>query len=94
MDYNLANNLTPEEKVLIVRARTLVGETRTRDKEMGLRVSMPYKIMLKKQCQEIEKLIDKLKPGKNNKKLTDKLDYLIRCLQTTSENILEWKFKM
>ena len=87
-DLSGLNFLTPEEKILVVRAHTLMAEAKEKMKRKGLDVSLPYKMQLKSDFGEIERLIKKFKPNRSNDKQKKKLEFLLVKLETEVCNIL------
>ncbi len=91
--YEKLNYLPTDIKIFIVRTASLIEQTRSRMKEQGNEVSLPYRMQLKGDCEEIERLIKTFEKGKARKKQIDRLYMLSANLQTESENILLWKFE-
>ena len=87
-DFSDLNGLEAEEKVLIIKMHTLIETTKERLKRKGNEVSLPYKMQLKSDFGEAERLIKKFKPGKDNTKHRKKLEFLLIKLQTEVDNIL------
>lgn len=87
-DLSALNGLAPEEKVLLVQAHTLIETTKERMKRRGNEISLPYRLQLKSDFGEIERLMQKFRVGKNNEKHKKKLEFLLVKLQTEIEHIL------
>ncbi len=86
-DLSALNGLTSEEKILIVKAHTRIVEAKEKLRRRGTDVSLPYRMQLRSDFGEIERLIKKFKPGKDNKKHREKLEFLLVKLQTEMEHI-------
>lgn len=87
-DLSALNGLAPDEKVLLVQAHTLIETTKERMKRRGNEISLPYRLQLKSDFGEIERLMQKFRVGKNNEKYKKKLEFLLVKLQTEIEHIL------
>lgn len=87
-EYNEANDLSTELKILIVQGQTLVDQTRKTVKERGLSTDLTCRMQLKTDCNEVEKYIKIITSGKGKAKDEEKLKFSILRLQTTSEGIL------
>ena len=90
-DLSELNYLKPEEKVLVVKAYTLIEEAREKMKRKGTDVSLPYRMQLKSDFGEIERLLKKLKPERSNEKHMEKLSFLVTKLETEMKHILGQK---
>ena len=78
------NNLSPEVKILIVNAQTLVDKTKVAVKEKRTEVDMTGKFQLKDDCKAIEKIIKKFKAGKASENDVKALELAVVRLQTTA----------
>ena len=87
-DLSELNFLTPEEKILVVRAHTLMEEAKAKMKRMGADLSLPYRMQLKSDFAEMERLLKRFKPDRSNEKHRKKLEFLIVKLETEIRNIL------
>ena len=92
-NFEKLNDLPPDIKVEIARARKLIEETRERMKEQGLDVSLPYRMQLKSDCAELERMMKRFEKARYSKRFCDKFTFNIEKLITESENILKWKFE-
>ena len=91
-DMRKMNDLPTEVKLLVVKAQTLVDETRSRMKKPGLYLDLTCKMQLKNDCAEAERRIKGLAKSKNLQKDVEKLNQTVLRLKTTSENILHWSY--
>ncbi len=87
-DFSEMNGLEPETKILLVKAQTLIEKSRERLKRKGTDVSLPYRMQLKSDFGEMERLMKRFKPGKKNDKLKEKMEFLLIKVQTEVDNIL------
>lgn len=78
------NSLSPEVKILIVNAQSLVDKTRAAVKEKRTEVDMTGKFQLKDDCKAIEKIIKKFKAGKASENDVKALELAVVRLQTTA----------
>ena len=83
-EFTKLNSLSPEVKILIVNAQTLVDKTKAAVKEKRTEVDMTGKFQLKDDCKAIEKIIKKFSAGKANEKDVKTLELAIVRLQTTA----------
>ena len=83
-DFEKLNSLSPEVKILIVNAQTLVDKTRAAVKEKRTEVDLTGKYQLKDDCKAIEKIIKKFRSGKANEKDVKALELAVVRLQTTA----------
>lgn len=81
---NNLNNLSPEVKILIVNAQTLVDKTRAAVKEKRTEVDLTGKFQLKDDCKAIEKIIKKFSSGKFSEKDVKALELAVIRLKTTA----------
>ena len=86
-DYSDMNGLKAEDKILIVKINELIEETESNLKKRGIDTSLPYKMQLKSDISEIRRVMDKLRPEKDNTKIISKLEFLYIKLRTEAENI-------
>ncbi len=93
IDYEKLNALPTDKKLVIIRSLKLVEETRARMKEQGVDVSLPYRMQLKYDCEDIERRIKSFEKGKIPRKKWEQFKYKTEVLITESENILMWKFE-
>jgi len=91
--YEKMNYLPTERKLAVIRASKLIEETRKRMKEQGVDVSLPYRMQLKNDCEEIERIMKTFEKGKVNEGKWKKFEQRTAVLVTESENILMWKFE-
>lgn len=91
-DFKELNDLSPERKMLIVNAQTLVDETRIGIKEKGYLIGLVGKGQLKDDCKVIDRLIKKIRKGKAKDKDFQELELAVVRLKTTSEGILNYKY--
>ena len=78
------NSLSPEVKILIVNAQTLVDKTKAAVKTKRTEVDMTGKFQLKDDCKAVEKIIKKFGAGKANEKDVKALELAVVRLQTTA----------
>lgn len=78
------NSLSPEVKILIVNAQTLVDKTKAAMKEKRTEVDLTGKFQLKDDCKAIEKIIKKFTSGKGSEKDVKALELAVIRLQTTA----------
>ena len=78
------NSLSPEVKILIVNAQSIVDKTRAAVKEKRTEVDMTGKFQLKDDCKAIEKIIKKFKAGKASENDVKALELAVVRLQTTA----------
>ena len=91
-DLSACNHLPTELKVKIARAQLLMDETSERMRYLGNEVSLPYKLQLKGDILEIEKLIDAFAENRAKKNALETFDNTVLRFQTEAENILNFKF--
>lgn len=91
-DLHDMNHLPAEMKIEIVRAQTLVDETRKRMKAPGVYLDLTCKTELKNDCAEIERLIRKIRKSRTPEKSRKKLEQAAVRLKTVSEHILHWEY--
>ena len=78
------NSLSPEVKILIVNAQTLVDKTKAAVKEKRTEVDLTGKFQLKDDCKAIEKIIKRFSSGKASEKDVKVLELAVVRLQTTA----------
>ena len=83
-NFENLNSLSPEVKILIVNAQTLVDKTKAAMKEKRTEVDLTGKFQLKDDCKAIEKIIKKFAAGKASSKDVKALEIAIIRLQTTA----------
>ena len=93
VNYEKLNFLPPERKLFVIRTAKLIEETRKRMKEQGVDVSLPYRMQLKTDCEDIERIFKTFEKGRVSEGKWKKLEHKCAVLQTESENILMWKFE-
>lgn len=93
INYEKLNKLPTENKLFIIRALKLVEETRKRMKEQGVDVSLPYRMQLKNDCEDIERRIKSFEKGKIAPAKWSQFENRVEILITESENILMWQFE-
>ena len=86
-DLSGLNGLTPEEKILIVRAYTMIAEAKEKLRRRGTDISLPYRIQLKSDFGEIHRLTKKFRPGRDNTKHRKKMDFLLTRMKTEMDHI-------
>lgn len=91
-DMKDMNHLPAEMKLQIVKAQTLVDETRKRMKRPGLYLDLTCKAELRNDCAEVERIIRKIAKSKKPEKDMKKLEQVTLRLKTVSENILHWSY--
>ena len=89
IDLSEMNYLTPEEKVLVVKIKNMIEEINEKLHRRGTDVSLPYRLQLKSDIGEIERTIKKFKKGKDNSKVSRKLELLYIEVFTEAENIFK-----
>ena len=93
INYEKLNQLPTDKKLSIIRALKLVEETRKRMKEQGVDVSLPYRMQLKNDCEDIERRIKTFEKGKIPEAKWSKFENRVEILLTESEHILMWTFE-
>ena len=83
-NFENLNHLSPEVKILIVNAQTLVDKTKAAMREKRTEVDLTGKFQLKDDCKAIEKIIKKFVSGKAEDKEVKALELAIVRLQTTA----------
>lgn len=83
-DFENLNHLSPEVKMLIVNAQTLVDRTKEAMKEKRTEIDLTGKFQLKDDCKAIEKIIKKFSAGKAGEKDVQSLELAIIRLKTTA----------
>ena len=86
-DYSDMNGLKIEDKILIIKINELIEEIESNLKERGIEISLPYKMQLKSDISEIRRVMNKIRPEKDNAKIISKLEFLHIKLRTEAENI-------
>ena len=83
-NFEKLNHLSPEVKILIVNAQSLVDRTKAAMKEKHTEVDLTGKFQLKDDCKAIEKIIKKFGTGKANENDVKALELAVIRLKTTA----------
>ena len=92
-DLSSCNHLPAELKVKIVRAQMLIDEAEARMAHMGVDVSLPYKLQLKGDIEDLNRRIDAFANNRYKEKSVEEFDLAVLRFQTVAENVLYFKFE-
>lgn len=92
-DLSYLNHLPTELKVKILRAQLLMDETEARMAQMGVDVSLPYRLQLKGDIEDLNKRIDAFASNCAKNGAEEQFDLAVQRFQTVSENILGFRFQ-
>lgn len=92
-DLSACNHLPAELKVRIIRAQMLIDETEERMAYMGVDVSLPYKLQLKGDIEDLTRRIDAFANGSVKEKSIEQFDLAVQRFQTVSEHVLNFRFE-
>ncbi len=92
-DLSSCNHLPAELKVKIIRAQMLIDETEARMAYLGVDVSLPYRLQLKGDIQDLNRRIDAFASNRFKEDAEEQFDLAVRRFQTVSENVLHYRFE-
>ncbi len=92
-DLSACNHLPAELKVKIIRAQLLMDETRERMAYLGVDVSLPYKMQLKSDMDDLNRRIDAFAENRAKKGAEEEFDLAVQRFQTVSEHVLNFRFE-
>ncbi|MDO4490832.1 MAG: hypothetical protein Q4B85_07190 [Lachnospiraceae bacterium] len=92
-DLSSCNHLPAELKVKILRAQLLMDETESRMAQMGVDVSLPYKLQLKGDIEDLNRRIDDFASGRARENAEQQFELAVQRFQTVAENVLHFRFE-
>lgn len=92
-DLSSCNHLPAELKVKIIRAQLLIDETEARLAYKGVDVSLPYRLQLKGDIEDLNRRIDAFACNRVKEGAEEQFELAVQRFQTVSENILNFRFE-
>ncbi len=92
-DLSSCNHLPAELKVKILRAQMLIDETQERMAYLGVDVSLPYRLQLKGDIEDLNRRIDAFAFDRAKEGAEEQFDLAVQRFQTVSENVLNFHFE-
>lgn len=92
-DLSSCNHLPAELKVKIIRAQLLIDETEARMAHLGVDVSLPYRLQLKGDIEDLNRRIDAFACNRAKLDAEEQFDLAVQRFQTVSEHVLHYRFE-
>lgn len=92
-DLSSCNHLPAELKVKIIRAQMLMDEADARLAHLGVDVSLPYKLQIRGDIEDLNRRIDAFANNRAKEGAEEQFDLAVQRFQTVAENVLHFQFE-